>query len=161
MKALIWPDRESPLDTARKAAAQSLASLLRTLGLAKGPTPPTGFDRLSRGLGYLSLGVGLAKFLTPWRFTHMLGLRGREGLVRAYGAREIAAGALALVNGRAGVIARLLGGGLDLAVLAPALGRRNRKRQNAAAAAAVVGTILLLDILVALNSSHRRAKRRR
>ncbi|HMA51383.1 MAG TPA: hypothetical protein VKP60_16605 [Magnetospirillaceae bacterium] len=161
MKALIWPDTKSPLDSLREAATQSLAGLMRAIRPAHGPAPPTGADRLARGLAYLSFGAGLAELLWPWRFTHMLGLRGKEGLVRAYGARGIAAGILTLFNDRAGLIARLLGGGLDLAALTPALGRRNRKRDNAAAAAAVVGTILLLDVLVAIGSPRRRAKRRR
>ena len=161
MKALIRPDRKKPLDTVMEAAMQPLADFLRALHSAKGPAPPTSHDHLAHGLGYLGFGVGLVQLLSPWRFTRMLGLRGKEGLVRAYGARAIAAGALTLFDGRAGLFARLLGGGLDLAALAPALGRRNRKRNNAAAAAAVVGTILLLDVVVALSAPPRRAKRRR
>ncbi len=156
MKALIWPAEKSRFDAMRDAAMQSVTDLVRRVRPSSGPPTLTGTDHLARGLGYLSFGIGLAELLSPWRFTHMLGLRGQEKLVRAYGAREIAAGVLSLVNRRAGLFARLLGGGLDLAALAPAIGRRNRKRDNAAIAAAVVGTILLLDVLVAATSPRRR-----
>ena len=53
--------------------------------LRSGPSSLGGADRLARALGWFSLGLGLAELLAPRLFTHALGMRGSEGLVRAYG----------------------------------------------------------------------------
>lgn len=49
-------------------------------------------DRLATGVGWFSLGLGLAEILAPQMITRAVGFEGREGLIRGYGAREIAAG---------------------------------------------------------------------
>jgi hypothetical protein len=47
---------------------------------------------LARGLGWFSIGLGLAEAFVPGAITGWLGMRGREGIVRTYGVREIANG---------------------------------------------------------------------
>ena len=53
-------------------------------------------DQLSRALGWFSIGLGITELLMPRRITKELGMEGNEGLVRAYGAREIGSGLLSL-----------------------------------------------------------------
>ena len=126
----------------------------------KGPSSLTSADRMARMLGWLSFGIGLAELIAPYRIANNLGLRGKGGLVRSYGAREIAAGILTLsIDSQAGLISRIVGDGLDMATLVPALNRRNRKRDNATTAFLAVGLITLLDICAAtaVMSTHRRS----
>src|SRR3954447_21563425 len=55
-----------------------------------GPSSLTGADRLARALGWLSIGLGVVELVAPGRLARSLGLEGKEGLIRAYGARELA-----------------------------------------------------------------------
>lgn len=50
-------------------------------------------DALARGLGWFSIGLGLAEFLMPQTMARTVGLEGKESLVRAFGLRAIASGA--------------------------------------------------------------------
>src|SRR5215208_7371781 len=61
-----------------------------------GPSSLSGADRLAKGLGWFSLVLGAAELIAPQRITRALGMEGKEALVRAYGAREIASGMLSL-----------------------------------------------------------------
>ena len=47
---------------------------------------------MARGLGWFSIGLGLAEVLAPRALTRGLGMEGHEQIVRAYGVREIATG---------------------------------------------------------------------
>ena len=47
---------------------------------------------MARGLGWFSIGLGLAEILAPRALTRGLGMEGHEQIVRAYGVREIATG---------------------------------------------------------------------
>ena len=47
---------------------------------------------LARGLGWFSIGLGLAELLAPAQGRRFLGMEEHTGLIRAYGAREIATG---------------------------------------------------------------------
>src|ERR1700761_2840229 len=51
-------------------------------------------DQLSRALGWFSLALGVTELVAPRRITQALGMKGNEGLVRAYSAREIGSGLL-------------------------------------------------------------------
>lgn len=125
----------------------------------KGPSSLTGADRLARALGWFSIGLGITELVAPGRIARTLGLGGKEGLIRAYGARELAAAVPTLsVDKAVGLAARIGGDGLDLATLAGALGKDNPKRRNAAIATAMVAGITLLDIAAyaAVRAAHRR-----
>ena len=61
--------------------------------LQTGPSSLTAPDRLARGLGWFSLALGAVELMAPGHITRTLGLEGKEALVRAYGAREVASGA--------------------------------------------------------------------
>ena len=122
-------------------------------------------DRLARGLGWLSIGIGLAEIVAPGALARAVGLEGKEGLMRAYGAREIGVGvgALTLADPSPAMWSRFGGDLLDLGVLA--IGARNgdeEQRRNAGIAIAAVAAITVVDLLVAagLDSNKREMKRR-
>ena len=83
--------------------------------------------KLAKGLGWFSIGLGLAELLAPRAVSRVTGLRGQEALLQAYGLREIATGIGILVSRqpRRWMWARVGGDALDLATLATAgpLGR--------------------------------------
>ncbi|MBN9432991.1 MAG: hypothetical protein J0I45_11195 [Bosea sp.] len=145
-----------------------LSNLTRPEGdpkiLATGPSAVPGPDRLAKGLGWFSIGLGLTQLLAPHILTRTLGLRGREGLMRVFGAREIASGMLTLsTEKQTGMTSRVVGDLLDLAVLGAALGSHNRKRDNAGVALAMTAGLTLIDIAVrkALADTHGRRGRPR
>jgi hypothetical protein len=112
-------------------------------------------EALAVGLGWFSIALGLAELLAPHAMARATGLKGRERLLQAYGAREIAAGvALLLMRNKApGLWARVAGDAVDLATLASA---RNSK---AGPAIAAVAGVTALDAWSA--ASAQRAARRR
>lgn len=129
--------------------------------LQAGPSALPAADRMAKALGWFSIGLGLAEIFAPHRITRALGMRGSEGLVRAFGARELAAGMMTLsVEKPVGLMSRVAGDGLDLATLYFAYQRRNRKRDNVATAIGAVVGITILDIVVtqALLSTHKRSR---
>jgi hypothetical protein len=102
--------------------------------------------RLARGLGWLSLALGAAEIAMPGRITRMLGVRERDGLVRSFGVREIAAGLglLGAVRPAPWLWARVAGDALDLGALAAAR-RRSARPSAARAALAGVAAVTALD----------------
>jgi hypothetical protein len=139
------------------------ANLTRSEGdprvLRSGPSALGAADRLARALGWFSFGLGVTELLAPGSITRALGMEGKEGLVRAYGAREIGAGILSLsVDKQVGLWSRVAGDGLDIATLLAALRSDNPKRGNVALALALVGGVTLLDIVGAQGTTarHRR-----
>ena len=86
------------------------------------------YTQLSKGLGWFSLALGAAELLAPRKITQALDAEGNERLVKAFGAREIAAG-LAILGAPAHaerVGSRVAGDALDLGALA--LAARNSPR---------------------------------
>lgn len=110
-------------------------------------------DRVARGLGWFSIGLGLAEIIAPGKLAGALGLEGKETLLRAYGGREIGAGVWALSDTPAPAIWARVGGDLvDLATLAAGLrGADEEQRRNAFIALAAVGGITLVDLLTAMS----------
>jgi hypothetical protein len=125
-----------------------------------GPSSLPPEDRMAKALGWFSIGLGLTELFMARRLTRALGMRGQEALVRAFGAREIAAGVLTLsVDKTLGMWSRLAGDGLDAAVLAGAMRNSNPKRGNAGFALAMVLGVGALDCIGAKALSARHARR--
>ncbi|WP_245515423.1 hypothetical protein [Rhizobium deserti] len=129
-----------------------LSNMTRSEGdpkvIRSGPSSLGTSDALARGLGWFSIGLGLAELIAPDRIANLLGMRGKENLIRAYGAREIGAGMLTLsVDKQAGLLSRVAGDGLDIATLAAALRPDNHKRDNVGVALAMVIGITVLDVI--------------
>ena len=110
--------------------------------------PDSTNDALARGLGVFSIGLGLWEVLAPRSLTRMLGMEGNEGLVRAYGMREIAAGIgiLTSEDPTGWIWGRVAGDGLDIATLVTGLEGDNPKRNNVALALAAVAGVTALDV---------------
>ena len=111
----------------------------------------SGNDELAKGLGYFSIGLGLVELLAPQFLCRAIGLDGREGLVRAYGAREIATG-VAILNSHdptPWIWGRAVGDALDLATLSTAGEGGETERRNATIAMAVVVGVTAIDVICA------------
>ena len=142
-----------------------LANISRNQGdpriLSTGRSSLTGSDRLARYLGWFGIALGTVELVAPRAVSRFLGIEGREALLRAYGARELGAGMVSLsTEKQAGMWARALGDGLDLATLMGAYRYANPKRTNVGLAIGMVAGIAVLDIAAGtMNASvHRRGK---
>lgn len=119
-----------------------------------GQAGPSTAGRIAKGLGWFSLGLGAAELAFPGALGRRLGLGNRDGLIRAYGAREIAAGIGALSSHPAPAMwARAAGDLVDLATLAVGLKAEGDERRNAGIAVAAVAGITILDLAVAAQLS--------
>jgi hypothetical protein len=120
---------------------------------------------VARGLGWFSIGLGLAEIFLPRQLTRTLGMRRQDGLVRAYGTREIVNGIGLLSAKRPApwLWGRVGGDVLDLATLAtgsrPLLSRHRRNARLAYAAFAGI-TVLDLACAYALSKNGRRRQPR-
>ncbi len=129
--------------------------------LGSGPSSLGSADRLARALGWFGIGLGVVEMLAPRMVTRALGMRGREGLVRAYGVREIGAGIMSLSPERhVGLWGRAAGDGLDIVTLAGAYRRGNPKRGNIGMALTMLIGVAVLDIVAAqaISARHTRSQ---
>ena len=109
-------------------------------------------EKLARGLGYFSLGLGLAELLAPRAIARISGVRGNTTLIRLFGLREIASGIGIFTQGRrpaAAVWSRVAGDALDLAALGRAFTSPNSDKGRVAFATANVLAVTALDVICA------------
>ena len=126
----------------------------------KRPVDGGGIDRLALGLGWFSIGLGVAQLVMPEAVSRTIGGRGRHaGLIRLIGLRELASGAGILSRRNPGpwLQARAAGDLMDMALLAPLLRSRNPSRERAISALAAVAGIAAVDALVARQLSGKQA----
>jgi uncharacterized membrane protein len=112
-------------------------------------------DRFASGLGWFSIGLGLAEMLAPEAMARLTGVPEQKALLRMLGAREIATGIGILSRPRpAGWLwGRVAGDAMDLTLLTAALlSPRSDRGRTAASAAAVIG-VTALDLLCSLQQS--------
>ncbi len=126
---------------------------------------PTGSDRrrgtgerLAKGLGWFSVGLGVPQVLAPGRMNRLIGVddsRQNRAVMRAMGVRELASAPGILDRPRpAGFLfARVAGDALDLAVLGAALRARGSVRARVAAAMAAVAGVTVLDVIASAKTS--------
>ena len=127
--------------------------------LETGPSSLQPADRAGRMLGWVSIGLGVTELFAPRLVTRWLGAEGKEGLVRAYGARELASGVMCLsVNNDYGAWSRVGGDMLDLATLAGAYRKDYPRKANVGIAMALVAGIAIADAVTAqsIRSLHKR-----
>jgi uncharacterized membrane protein len=109
--------------------------------------------RLARGLGWFSIGLGLAELLAPRMIARVSGGTGRHtGLIRLYGLREIASGLLIFGrpdNPAPGVWSRVVGDAIDLATLGAAAASSDTNKAGVAFAATNVLAVTALDVTCA------------
>jgi len=131
-----------------------LANAFRAKGdpqiLESGPSSLTPADQLTRFLGWFSMGLGLTELFAGGALARNLGLEGKGGLMRLFGARELAAGFATLsVDKKAGLYSRVAGDALDILVLVTALTEDSlpRHKDNARLALLAVLGVTALDII--------------
>ncbi len=102
---------------------------------------------LARGLGWFSIGLGVAELVMPGKLARFLGVPGNEGLIRACGAREVATGLGLLLSDdpKPWIYARIGGDVLDLAGLGMSI-EKGTEQVNAAIAAGAVAGVTALDL---------------
>jgi len=116
-------------------------------------------ERIANGLGWFSIGLGLAEVVAPGKLAELIGIRDKNGsraLLRIYGAREIAAGIGILSQPRpAGWMwSRVAGDLVDLTSLGSAMASRRVNRTRLGTATAAVLGVTALDVLCARQLSN-------
>ena len=103
---------------------------------------------MARGLGWFSIGLGLAEVLAPRALTRGLGMEGNEQIVQAYGVRQIATGIGILSSNQPApwIWGRVGGDALDIATLATGLQQDNPKKDNVELALVAVAGVTALDV---------------
>jgi len=103
---------------------------------------------IAQGLGWFSLGLGLAQVVAPRAVARFIGINDGDrsaAVMRAIGMREIASGLgiFSQRNDAAFLWGRVVGDAMDLALLATAMGdERNDRGRLLGATAAVVGALV-------------------
>jgi hypothetical protein len=111
-------------------------------------------EKVARGLGWFSIGLGLAEIFTPGALARAIGIKDgpiTRTTMLACGAREIMAGIgiLSQRRPRGFVWARVAGDAVDLALLGNAMSSKHNDRDRVAVATAAVSVITLLDVFTA------------
>lgn len=115
-------------------------------------------EKIARGLGWFSIGLGVAEIVAPRSLAKLIGVRGdHSGLFRMLGAREITSGVGILAGRRPNanwLWSRVGGDAIDLALLGAAFnankGWFNRKRRvRTLAAIGAVAPVVAADIICA------------
>lgn len=120
-------------------------------------------QRLANGLGWFSIGLGLAEVLAPRSVARLTGLENDDDdytLLRTFGLREIAAGIGILSNQRPTdwMWGRVAGDVMDLAYLGSAMSSENANKMRIATAAAAVLGVTALDVLCGQELSRKSTK---
>jgi hypothetical protein len=117
--------------------------------MAYHPDAPT--QTLATGLGWFSIGLGLAEIVAPRSLGRWLGMDDHAGLIRTFGLREVATGIgiLTQKDPTPWLWGRVAGDALDLATLATAVGENNPQRRNVGLALAAVAGVTALDVMCA------------
>ena len=113
--------------------------------------------RLAKGLGWFSVGLGLAELLAPRAIASISGVsKERTGLIRLYGLRELAAGIMIFSKDEPveGVWSRVAGDALDLASLGVAATSPDAKLGRVTFATANVLAVTALDVMCAMQLSN-------
>lgn len=120
--------------------------------------------QLVKGLGWFSIGLGLAEVVAPKAMASLIGVRhdSKTGkILRIYGAREIGAGIGVLSQSKASkwLWARFAGDLLDLSSLAKAMTSRRTRHTRAVAATAAVAGVTVADLACAVQLTRTRNER--
>lgn len=115
---------------------------------------------MERGLGWFSVGLGLAEVAAPGLLARSLGMENRTEVVRLCGLRELCTGIGLLAQRGPGKPApwlwsRVGGDALDLTLLLSALTPDNPKRRNAEVAVALVAGVTIVDMAAAKRASEK------
>lgn len=114
---------------------------------------PFGFGTLIKGLGWFSIGLGMAELIAPRGVSRAAGMHKHPLLLQSYGMREITTGLGLLLsrNPWPWLLGRVAGDALDIATVAATVDTRKQGRVGASFAA-LLG-VALLDLYAALRSA--------
>jgi len=106
---------------------------------------------VAEGLGWFSLALGLTELLFAKGLARTLGMKGQEGLIRAYGLREIATGVgiMKAKDPTPWIWGRVAGDALDIATLAKYATDGHAERGNVAIALGAVVGATAMDVITA------------
>lgn len=116
-------------------------------------------ESITRGLGWFSVGLGLAQILAPRTVCRLVGLPPMATVTRLCGIRELACGIGIITqrNPSTWVKARVAGDAMDLAALAVALPFSPSRAGRLTAAAAAAAAVTALDVYCSGELAGRRA----
>ena len=113
----------------------------------------TSAERLARGLGWFSIGLGLTEILAPRMVAKISGVRREnDGLIQLFGIREIASGVAIFMQGdqpAEALWSRVAGDAMDLTSLGIAMASPESQKARVVFAAANVLAVTALDVLCA------------
>ncbi|MDB5073854.1 MAG: hypothetical protein JWO42_33 [Chloroflexi bacterium] len=117
-------------------------------------------DRLANGLGWFSLGLGLAQVAAPRSLSRMIGVEDTSGsrtVMRSVGVRELTSGAGILGQPMpvGWVWGRVAGDAMDLTLLGAELTSDTTERDRVTMALASVVGVTILDVMCALQYRRR------
>jgi uncharacterized membrane protein len=115
-------------------------------------------EKLAIGLGWFSIGLGLAELTAPRKTARLMGVKEKTGLMRTLGLRELASGIgiLTRKQPKGWLWARVVGDAIDLAILGTSIVTNDGKRGRATFATAAVAGVTALDVLCSQKVSKRR-----
>lgn len=116
-----------------------------------------GDERLAKGLGWFSIGLGMAQLLAPHAMSRATGVADHPVLMRTIGVREITAGVgiLSQRQPAAWLWTRVAGDAMNLALLGMAASSSGTRRSRVAMAAVAVAGVTALDVLSSVRHSQR------
>ncbi len=117
------------------------------------------YKKISLGLGVFSIALGITELIASRRITRALEAEGNEGVVKAFGAREIAAGVglIAQPAVATGVWNRVAGDVMDAGALGIAAYHAPRNRA-VWGAIAFVAAATVLDVVTAIGLDRQTGK---
>ena len=112
-------------------------------------------EKLALGLGWFSIGLGVAELLAPQKISKGIGIKAKPSLIRSFGAREIGTGIGILTRKKTGawLWGRVAGDAVDLACLGAALASKKSRNGRIALAAAAVAGVAVADVIAARRMS--------
>jgi hypothetical protein len=113
--------------------------------------PSSSAHLVARGLGWFSIGLGLAECLMPQTMARIVGLGGKENVLRGFGVREIATGVGILMSRdpEPWIWGRVAGDMLDLGTLTAGLRPENPHRTGTLVAMLAVAQVTAADVACA------------
>ena len=102
---------------------------------------------IARGLGWFSIGLGMAELVAPGKLSEWIGVEEHDSMIRLLGLREMASGIGILMQDRPteSLWSRVAGDCMDLGLLGVALASPKSEKKKVLAAIAAVGGVMALD----------------
>lgn len=148
-------DTSSPSDFEHRSSRSRGANY--SVERARSGLPSTSAKRLAKGLGWFSIGLGLAELLAPRAIANISGVSNKHtGLIRLYGLREISSGITIFAQKKPteGVWSRVVGDAVDLTTLGIAATNPEARLGRVAFATANVLAVTALDVICAMQLSN-------